>query len=101
MLKQITLPLLIVLLLLQYPLWFGKGGYIHVRDLKEQLQAQESVNEALRLRNLQLEGDVRSLNEGFEAIEERARFELGFVREGETFVQFPDPRAPVHAQRKH
>lgn len=90
--KQITLPLFIILVVLQYPLWFGKGGYIYVRDLQAQLQEQKSVNESLRLRNLQLEGDVRSLNEGYEAIEERARHDFGMIKEDEVFIQLVEPK---------
>ena len=90
-----------LLVLLQYPLWLGKGGWLKVWDSGRQLAEQEAINRMLEARNAGLDAEVRDLKQGYEAIEERARFELGFVREGETFVQFPDPRAPVQGQRKH
>ena len=91
--RVITLILLILLALLQYPLWFGKGGYLHVRDLHAQLNEQKDINESLRLRNQQLEGDVRSLSEGVEAIEERARNDFGMIKKDEIFIQLVDPKS--------
>lgn len=66
---------------------------MRVRDLQVQLQSQEEINSSLRLRNQQLEGDVRSLSEGVEAIEERARNDFGMVKEGEVFIQLVDPNS--------
>lgn len=91
--RVITLILLVLLTLLQYPLWFGKGGYLHVRDLRAQLNEQRDINESLRLRNQQLEGDVRSLSEGVEAIEERARNDFGMIEKDEIFIQLVDPKS--------
>lgn len=62
-------------------------------DLENQLEQQQQVNNALRLRNQQLEGDVRSLSEGVEAIEERARNDFGMIRKDEVFIQLIEPRA--------
>ncbi|NJM32858.1 MAG: cell division protein FtsB [Limnobacter sp.] len=89
--RPLTVVLLVLLCLLQYPLWFGRGGVGRVQELEEQLAEQESVNESLRLRNKQLEGDVRSLSEGVEAIEERARNDFGMVRQDEVFIQLVQP----------
>lgn len=61
-------------------------------DLEDQLEQQKQVNEALRLRNQQLEGDVRSLTEGVEAIEERARNDFGMIKKDEVFIQLIEPR---------
>ena len=74
---------------LQYPLWFGKGGWLRVWDMDQQLEAQQDVNQRLELRNAGLDAEVRDLKNGYEAIEERARFELGLVKPGEVFVQVP------------
>jgi len=82
--------LLIVLVLLtaitQYPLWWGKGGWQRVRELETRLQAQEEVNEALTARNNALAAEVQDLTAGTDAIEERARTEMGLVHEDEIFV---------------
>ena len=82
--------LLIVLVLLtaitQYPLWWGKGGWQRVRELEAKLQAQEETNEALTARNNALAAEVQDLTAGTDAIEERARGEMGLVQEDEIFV---------------
>ncbi|HEX4879852.1 MAG TPA: cell division protein FtsB [Limnobacter sp.] len=91
--RLISLVLLGLLILLQYPLWFGKGGILRVSELQDQLSQQKLVNEALRLRNQQLEGDVRSLTEGVEAIEERARNDFGMIKKDEVFIQLIEPQA--------
>lgn len=90
--RLISIVLFALLLLLQYPLWFGKGGMLRVNDLQQQLDEQKQVNEGLRLRNQQLEGDVRSLTEGVEAIEERARNDFGMIKKEEVFIQLIEPR---------
>jgi cell division protein FtsB len=90
--RLITLILFSLLILLQYPLWFGKGGVLRVSDLKGQIEQQMQVNDALRLRNQQLEGDVRSLSEGVEAIEERARNDFGMIKKDEVFIRLIEPR---------
>jgi cell division protein FtsB len=74
---------------LQYPLWFGKGGWLRVWDMDQQLEAQQEDNQKLELRNAGLDAEVRDLKNGYEAIEERARFELGLIKPGEVFVQVP------------
>lgn len=79
--------MLLLLLALQYKLWFGDGGLIVVWRLGEQLEAQQQENRELRERNKALEAEVRDLKQGVAAIEERARSELGMIREGETFFQ--------------
>lgn len=72
---------------LQYPMWFGKGGWLAARDLDRQLAMQRDANEKLKARNDALDADVRDLKTGSEAIEERARSELGMVRQDEVFFQ--------------
>jgi cell division protein FtsB len=92
-LRFITFILIGLLALLQYPLWLGKGGLMRVHELQAQVTEQQSLNDSLRLRNQQLDGDVRSLSEGVEAIEERARNDFGMVKEGETFIQLVEPKS--------
>ncbi|NMG42770.1 cell division protein FtsB [Aromatoleum toluvorans] len=93
-------PLVILVLLvavLQYPLWLGKGGWLRVWDVDRQLQEQREKNRTLEQRNAGLEAEVRDLKSGNEAIEERARFELGLTKPGEIFVHTPQ-NSP---QQKH
>ena len=72
----------------QYPLWFGKGGWLRAWELERQLAAQRATNAALTARNAESAAEVASLREGNEAIAERARQQLNMVREGEVFFQF-------------
>lgn len=81
--------LVILIALLQYPLWFGRGGWYRVWDVDNQLKAQRDVNQKLEQRNAALDAEVRDLKSGYDAIEERARHELGLVKDGEVFVQIP------------
>jgi len=83
--------LIILLLLLQYKLWVGDGSLAEVWDLYQQVQAQQQENQALRERNQTLEAEVEDLKRGLGAIEERAREELGMMREDETFYQIIEP----------
>ena len=88
--RWLSLSLLALLVLLQYPLWLGKGGWLKVWDVDRQLQEQKEGNRKLELRNAGLDAEVRDLKQGYDAIEERARFELGMIRQDEVFVQVPD-----------
>ena len=85
-------PILILIglvVLLQYPLWLGKGGWLRVWEVDRQLHAQREENLRLEQRNAALAAEVNDLKSGNEAIEERARFELGLTRPGEIYVQIP------------
>jgi cell division protein FtsB len=82
--------LTVLLVLIQYPLWLGKGGWLRVWDLSRQLDAALEKEQELRLRNEKLAGEVQDLKEGTGAVEERARYELGMVKDGEIFVQVLD-----------
>ena len=84
-----TWILVALIVLLQYPLWLGKGGWMRVWDMDRQLAGQREVNQKLETRNAGLDAEVRDLKMGYEAIEERARFDLGLVKDGEVFVQVP------------
>ncbi|WP_316148996.1 cell division protein FtsB [Cupriavidus sp. BIC8F] len=95
--RLISLLLFVLLLAIQYPLWLGKGGWLRVWDLNRQLTEQGTRTQTLKLRNAKLEGEVADLQDGTGAIEERARYELGMVKEGEVFVQFVAPAPKVSA----
>jgi cell division protein FtsB len=91
-----------LILALQYPMWLGKGGWLRVRELDHQVEAQKRVNAELQARNAKLDADVRDLKQGLEAIEERARSELGMIRHDEVFFQLPQDaalRAPAAGER--
>jgi len=84
------LALLILVLLLgalQYKLWVGDGSLVEVWGLERSIDAQRQENGVLAARNRRLDADVRDLKEGLEAIEDRARHDLGMVRRDETFYQ--------------
>ena len=87
-----TWILIALIALLQYPLWFGKGGWLRVWDYDRQLDAPRGVNSKLEQRNAGLDAEVRDLKSGYEAIEERARYELGLIKPGEVFVQVPQKK---------
>ena len=83
------LILIALVVLLQYPLWLGKGGWLRVWEVDRQLHAQREENLRQEQRNAALAAEVNDLKSGNEAIEERARFELGLTRPGEIYVQIP------------
>jgi cell division protein FtsB len=79
--------LIALIVALQYPMWLGKGGWLQVREYDRQLAKQRETNEKLKARNEALDADVRDLKTGFEAIEERARGELGMIKHDEVLFQ--------------
>lgn len=88
--RWLTVGLLVAIGALQYPLWVGKGGWLKVWEYDRQLQQQKEVTKTLEIRNAGLDAEVRDLKQGYDAIEERARFELGMIRQDESFVQIPE-----------
>ncbi len=95
--RWLAVGLLVVIALLQHPLWLGKGGWLRVWEVDRQLQQQRESNEKLEMRNAGMDAEVRDLKQGYDAIEERARFELGMVKQDEVFVQIPDKPASDQA----
>jgi cell division protein FtsB len=85
--KVLIAILILLLLLLQFKLWFGDGNMREVWQLETTIEEQELENKKLRDRNLALEAEVKDLKQGMEAIEERARNELGMIKKDETFYQ--------------
>ncbi len=88
--RWLTVGLLALIACLQYPLWFGKGGWLKVWEYDRQLQQYKEVTRQLELRNAGLDAEVRDLKTGYDAIEERARFELGMIKTGELFIPIPE-----------
>jgi cell division protein FtsB len=100
-LRVLLVVLVLLLAALQYKLWYGSGGQHEVVALKAQVAAQAAENRKLQARNDALAAEVADLKAGGEAVEERARSELGMVKPGETFYRVIDgaqvPAAPVAA----
>ena len=90
--KLVTLALIALIALLQHPLWLGKGSWLRVWEVDRQMQAQRETNQKLALRNAALDAEVRDLKQGLDAIEERARSELGMIKRGEIVFQILDER---------
>ena len=85
--KSLSLALAALIALIQYPLWLGKGSWFRVWEVDQQIKSQREQNAKLQSRNLILDAEVRDLKQGFEAIEERARSELGMIKQDEIFFQ--------------
>ncbi len=85
--RIVVYGMLALLVIIQYPLWLGKGGWLRVYELDRGVSKQLEKNEALAARNAKLAGEVKDLKDGTKAIEERARAEHGMSKEGEIFVQ--------------
>jgi len=85
--RVLTLTLAALIVLIQYPLWLGKGSWLRVWEVDQQIRAQRESNRRLQARNNALEAEVRDLKVGREAIEERARSELGMIKRDEIFYQ--------------
>jgi cell division protein FtsB len=85
--RSLLAILLVVLIALQVKMWFGEGGYRDVKRLAVRVEEQARENEVLALRNRELQAEVEDLRQGLQAVEERARSELGMVKENEEFYQ--------------
>ena len=85
--RWLALGLLLLLLLLQYRLWLAEGSLAELHRLKAEIVQQQALNETLRVRNDRLEEEVLELQQGLETVEERARRDLGMIREGEVYYQ--------------
>lgn len=97
---RIIIALLIVLLVfLQYRLWVGEGSLAEVNNLQDEIAVLEQELDGLRKRNHALQAEVMDLRSGKAAIEERARSELGMIKEGETFYQVVTPNEAEKRER--
>src|SRR5690554_1982785 len=90
MLKGLALALTVLLALLQYRLWLGQGGIEELREVRQRVATLEAANQPLRDRNARLAAEVLDLKTGLDAIEERARSDIGMVRTDEQFFWVPD-----------
>ena len=94
-LRALAALLVLLIAAVQTPLWSGKGGWMRVWELDQQVKAQRDTNDKLRARNAALDAEVRDFKQGYDAIEERARSELGMIKQDEIFFQVlgPSPAA--------
>lgn len=101
--RIVTLILFVLLVLLQFKLWFGDGGYTEVKHLEERVEQQKQTNSELLQRNAELQAEVIDLREKLDAVEERARKELGLIKPAEEFYQVvpppPKDQRPDNGQR--
>lgn len=102
--KKLTAFLLVLIALLQYRLWFGDGNIRELHRLGEHIEELKQEGEKRRERNAAFEAEVMDLKQGTDAIEERARHELGMIKEGEVFIQaidhHPEARPPAAETEK-
>ncbi|QDC43977.1 cell division protein FtsB [Methylophilus medardicus] len=98
--RKLTVVLVVLIALLQYPLWLGKGSWLRVWQYSQQISAHEKRNEYYRQRNDTLREEVRDLKQGQSAIEERARSELGLLKEDEVFYQVIQNKQTVTGKSK-
>ena len=89
--RVVTLILFVVLILLQFKLWLGEGGYTEVKRLETRVEAQRQQNNELLQRNAELQAEVEDLRDRLDAVEERARNELGLIKPDEKFYQVVPP----------
>ena len=90
--KILAAILVALIVLIQYPLWLGKGGWLRVWQIAGELEAQKATNRKLEVRNASLAAEVEDLKTGTDAIEERARHDLGMMRNDEVFFQIVDKK---------
>ncbi|HEX7971225.1 MAG TPA: cell division protein FtsB [Thiobacillus sp.] len=96
----LTLVLAVAIILLQYPLWLGEGGWLKVREGARKIDIQQALNRRLQTRNAGLQAELGDLKQGRDAIEERARNELGMIAPDEWFVRVV-PAHSVQAGKKN
>ena len=95
--RVLTLILALFIVALQYPLWLGKGSWLKAWEVDQELSKQNTANDRLKARNASLDAEVRDLKTGYEAIEERARSELGMVKHDEVFFQILEQKPVLNS----
>lgn len=98
--RILVLVLLLLLGGLQYRLWVGEGSLAEVTALRREIQAQKEEIERLQARNRRMQAEVEDLRQGLDALEERARSELGMIKEGELFLQLVEPNPPLAGEAR-
>lgn len=93
--KILGFILFALVVLLQYPLWLGKGSWHKVWEIDQRLISQHETNQKHHIRNAALDAEVQDLKQGSDAIEERARNELGMIKQDEIFFQVEANRGNI------
>ncbi len=91
--QGLTWLLASAIVLLQYPLWLGEGGWLKVRERAQKIESQQALNQRQQIRNAGLLAELGDLKQGRDAIEERARNELGMIAPDEWFVRVASAHA--------
>jgi cell division protein FtsB len=90
--KILAAILVSLIVLIQIPLWLGKGGWLRAWQLEDMVSTEKGKNAKLEQRNAGLAAEVKDLKTGTDAVEERARYELGMVKKDEVFYQVADEK---------
>lgn len=98
--RWLRYALLVMIVLLAYALILGKGGWLRIRSLDQQIAAQKASNQDMQKRNEALSAEVQDLKKGSDALEERARVDLGMIRQGETYYRYVQPPPTRPAETK-
>jgi cell division protein FtsB len=96
--KFIALLLVLFLVMMQVNIWLTKDGYSRVAEIKELIQDQQKENNQMVSRNSQLKEEIKDLKDGYSAIEEKAREDIGMIKEGEEFYLLTKPRPDLEAK---
>ena len=96
--KFIVLLLVLLLVMMQVNFWLTKDGYSRVAEIKELIQDQQKENNEMGSRNSQLKEEIKDLKDGYSAIEEKAREDIGMIKEGEEFYLLTEPRPDLEAK---
>ena len=90
MFRKLLIPVLVVLfVVLQYKLWVGEGSLAEVASMERDIEVQQQAIEEMQKRNMAMQAEIDSFKHDQDAVEERARSDLGMIREGETYFQIP------------
>jgi cell division protein FtsB len=96
--KFIALLLVLLLVMMQVNIWLTKDGYSRVAEIKELIQDQQKENNEMVSKNSQLREEIKDLKDGYSAIEEKAREDIGMIKEGEEFYLLTEPRPDLEAK---
>jgi len=96
--KFVTLLLVFLLVMMQVNVWLTKDGYSRLAEIKELIQDQQKENNEMVSRNSQLKEEIKDLKDGYSAIEEKAREDIGMIKEGEEFYLLTKPRPDLEAK---
>ena len=96
--KFIALLLVLLLVMMQVNIWLTKDGYSRIAEIKELIQDQQKENNEMVSRNSQLKEEIKDLKDGYSAIEEKAREDIGMIKEGEEFYLLTKPRPDLEAK---